>query len=127
MKETLSTIAERTGCSVTTVSRVLSGKAEKHRISQETIEKVLKDAREHNYSPSLIAQRERGKHLIYFVFLTVFGDFPDLRALRFDSWMALRTFSLRAALFMPTVTLSNEPSSPLMNDVPRPCSYSILS
>ena len=59
MKETLSTIAERTGCSVTTVSRVLSGKAEKHRISQKTIEKVLKDAREHNYSPSLIAQSLR--------------------------------------------------------------------
>ena len=59
MKETLSTIAERTGFSITTVSRVLSGKAEKHRISQDTIDKVLKDAREHNYSPSLIAQSLR--------------------------------------------------------------------
>ena len=45
-----------------------------------------------------------------------------LRALRLDSCMALRTFSLRAALLMPTVTLSNDPSSPLMKDVPRPCS-----
>ena len=45
--------------------------------------------------------------------------FFDLRLL---SWMALRTFSLRAALLIPTVTLSHDPSSPLMNDVPRPCS-----
>ncbi len=59
MKETLSSIAKRTGFSVTTVSRVLSGKAEQHRISPDTIEKVLKDAREHNYSPSLIAQSLR--------------------------------------------------------------------
>ena len=59
MKETLSSIAARTGFSITTVSRVLSGNAEKHRISQDTIEKVLKDAREHNYSPSLIAQSLR--------------------------------------------------------------------
>lgn len=59
MKEKLSSIAARTGFSVTTVSRVLSGNAEKHRISKETIEKVLKDAREHNYSPSLVAQSLR--------------------------------------------------------------------
>ena len=59
MKETLSSISQRTGFSITTVSRVLSGNAEKHRISRSTIEKVLKDAREHNYSPSLVAQSLR--------------------------------------------------------------------
>ena len=59
MKETLSSISQRTGFSITTVSRVLSGNAEKHRISKETIEKVLKDAREHNYSLSLVAQSLR--------------------------------------------------------------------
>ena len=59
MKETLSSISQRTGYSITTVSRVLSGNAEKHRISKKTIEKVLKDAREHNYSPSLVAQSLR--------------------------------------------------------------------
>lgn len=59
MKETLSSIAKRTGFSITTVSRVLSGNAEKHRICKKTIETVLKDAREHNYSPSLVAQSLR--------------------------------------------------------------------
>ena len=34
MKETLSTISQKTGFSVTTVSRVLSGQAEKYRISE---------------------------------------------------------------------------------------------
>lgn len=59
MKETLSTVAKRTGLSITTVSRILSGNAEKHRISKATCEKVLRDAREHNYTPSLIAQSLR--------------------------------------------------------------------
>lgn len=59
MKETLSSVAKRTGLSITTVSRVLGGNAEKHRISKATCEKVLKDAREHNYIPSLIAQSLR--------------------------------------------------------------------
>lgn len=59
MKETLSSIAKRTGFSITTISRVLSGNAEKHRISKKTIEKVLKDAREHNYTPSIVAQNLR--------------------------------------------------------------------
>ena len=49
-------------------------------------------------------------------------DLEDLEDLRLDSWMALRTFSLRAALLMPTVTLSKEPSSPEMKEVPLPLS-----
>ena len=59
MKETLSSIASRTGVSVTTVSRVLSGNAKKYRISKDTVKKVLNDARDCNYSPSLIAQSLR--------------------------------------------------------------------
>ena len=59
MKETLSSVAKRTGLSISTVSRVLSGNADKHRISKSTCEKVLKDAREHNYTPSLVAQSLR--------------------------------------------------------------------
>lgn len=34
MKETLTTISERTGFSITTISRVLSGKSKKYRISE---------------------------------------------------------------------------------------------
>lgn len=59
MKETLTTIARRIGCSTTTVSRVLSGKAEQCRISEETVLAVLKEARRCNYTPSATAQSLR--------------------------------------------------------------------
>lgn len=42
--------------SVTTVSRVLNGKAEKYRISLETEKRVLQYAKEHNYIPNKIAR-----------------------------------------------------------------------
>lgn len=41
MKETLAGLAAKTGFSITTISRVLSGKADQHRISPETREKNL--------------------------------------------------------------------------------------
>ncbi len=59
MKETLSTMAERLGYSATTISRVLSGKAEKYRISPDTVNAVLREARRCNYSPSVAAQSLR--------------------------------------------------------------------
>ncbi len=59
MKETLSNIAKRTGFSVTTISRVLSGNAEKYRISKKTAELITTDAKKHNYMPSGIAQSLR--------------------------------------------------------------------
>ncbi len=59
MKETLSNIAKRTGFSVTTISRVLSGNAEKYRISKKTAELITADAKNHNYMPSGIAQSLR--------------------------------------------------------------------
>lgn len=59
MKETISTMAERLGYSATTISRVLSGKAEKYRISPDTVNAVLREARRCNYSPSVAAQSLR--------------------------------------------------------------------
>lgn len=59
MKETLSSIAERIGFSITTISRVLSGNAEKYRISKATVDKVIAEAEACNYRPSLIAQSLR--------------------------------------------------------------------
>lgn len=59
MKETLSSIAERTGVSITTVSRVLSGNAEKYRISKSTVDRIMADAASCDYRPSLIAQSLR--------------------------------------------------------------------
>ena len=58
-KNNLAAISERTGYSVSTVSRVLSGKAEKYRISQKTIETVTEEARRCNYRPNLLAQSLR--------------------------------------------------------------------
>ena len=59
MKETLASMAARLGCSQTTISRVLNGKGEKYRISDDMVKRVLAEARRCNYSPSLVAQSLR--------------------------------------------------------------------
>ena len=59
MKESLSTIAKRTGVSITTVSRVLSGNAGKYRISKATEARIRAEAERCNYAPSLLAQSLR--------------------------------------------------------------------
>ena len=58
-KDTLLTISERTGYSISTVSRVLSGKGKNYRISQQTIDYITEVARSCNYTPNLIAQSLR--------------------------------------------------------------------
>lgn len=55
-KATLIGIAERTGFSVSTVSRALSGQAEKYRISKKAIEIISREAERCNYTPSLLAK-----------------------------------------------------------------------
>ena len=50
---TIASIADDLGISKSTVSRVLSGKG---RISEETRQKVLNYAEEHNYTPNLLAK-----------------------------------------------------------------------
>ena len=57
--DTLVSIARKCNCSVTTVSRVLSGKGQKYRISEKTVQRVLQEARESNYTPSLLAKSLR--------------------------------------------------------------------
>ena len=59
MKETLSTIATRTGLSITTVSRVLSGNADRYRISKDTQAKVIREARLCNYHSGAPARKGR--------------------------------------------------------------------
>ena len=58
-KNNLAAISERTGYSISTVSRVLSGKAEKYRISHAAVEKVTEEAHRCNYRPNLLAQSLR--------------------------------------------------------------------
>lgn len=59
MKPTLETIAERTGFSTSTVSRVLTGKAAAGRISEATAESIRNMAAELGYTPNLLAQNLR--------------------------------------------------------------------
>jgi len=49
-------LAEILGLSITTVSRVLNGKAKKYRIRAETQQRVLLAAREYNYVPNKLAR-----------------------------------------------------------------------
>lgn len=58
---TLQCIAERSGVSVTTISRVLSGQAERYRISKETEAAVRKIAKEVNFVPNQLARGLRLK------------------------------------------------------------------
>lgn len=55
-KVTLKTIAKELNLSVGTVSRVLNGKAKEFRISEKTVESVMAFAKEHNYTPNLVAK-----------------------------------------------------------------------
>jgi len=56
MAVTLRDIAEIAGVSVSTVSRVLNGKSEKHRISADTKQKVVSAAERLNYRPNQLAR-----------------------------------------------------------------------
>lgn len=52
MKASLRDIAEKTGVSITTISRVLNGKGDEFRISKETQKKIFHSAKELNYVPN---------------------------------------------------------------------------
>ena len=58
-KETLLTISRRTGFSVSTVSRALSGKGSSQRISQSTIDLIKAEAENCNYKTNLLAKSLR--------------------------------------------------------------------
>lgn len=58
---TIKNLAELANVSTTTVSRVLSGKAQKYRISKKTEEHVLQCARELDYAPNQLARALRLK------------------------------------------------------------------
>jgi DNA-binding LacI/PurR family transcriptional regulator len=67
-RATLQAVAERAGVSPSTVSLVLSGKADQRRIPQSTREKVWSAAEELNYAPNLLVRSlRRGRtHVISF-------------------------------------------------------------
>lgn len=55
-KESLLTISERTGYSISTISRVLNHQSEKYRISKKTVDIIIAEAKRCNYTPSLLAK-----------------------------------------------------------------------
>lgn len=59
MKETLSSISKRLGISTSTISRILSGKAQQFRIKEDTVAKVMEEVARCNYAPSTVAQSLR--------------------------------------------------------------------
>lgn len=63
MKEdvSLKTIAEKTGFSASTVSRVMNGRAREYRISEETEQLIVETSEELNYKPNPIAVNLRVK------------------------------------------------------------------
>lgn len=61
-KNTLTTISEATGFSVSTVSRVLSGKGRTYRISDRTIALIMAEAEKCHYTPDLIAKSLKTNH-----------------------------------------------------------------
>lgn len=58
-KSNIIDIAEKSGFSITTVSRVLNGKADKYRISKDTQQKIKSTAEELNYVPNEFARNLR--------------------------------------------------------------------
>lgn len=70
---TLRTIAQIVGCSDSTVSRVLSGKAAQYRISKKKQEEILKIAREQNFAPNPLARSLRTRET-----LTIGLVIPDI-------------------------------------------------
>lgn len=74
---TLRTIADRTGTSVSTVSRVLNGCARQYRISDKTAQRVLKVAADLDFTPNLLAKglRLRRTHTIGLVIPDIANPF----------------------------------------------------
>lgn len=58
-KNNIFSISERTGYSPSTVSRVLSGKAQKYRISQKAVAIITEEADRSHYRPNIVAQSLR--------------------------------------------------------------------
>ena len=54
-------IAENVKVSASTVSLIMSGRADEMRISKETQKKVLDEARKLNYQPNVYARRLRSR------------------------------------------------------------------
>lgn len=92
-KSNIVDIAEKSGFSITTVSRVLNGKADKYRISKATQQKIKSTAEELNYVPNEFARNlrtGRSKTIALIVpslknpFFAEMASFINLEARKYD-------------------------------------------
>jgi len=99
----LADIAELAGVSKSTVSFVLNGHAQKHRITAETVAKVQRIVEQHNYAPSLYA-RALKSNKTYTVGLVI----PDLANMGFANTAKALESLLRAAGYQLLIASSND-------------------
>lgn len=132
-KENLLSISKRTGFSISTVSRVLSGKGAQYRICQKTIDLITEEAKRCNYTPDLIAKSLRTKHtntigltvpsisnpffaILSSIIINLFKDYgynvllADSMENEQDEIMALQSFVSRKVDGIITVPVSTSPS-----------------
>lgn len=102
-KSNIKDLSEITGMSVSTISRVLNGKAKQFRISKKTQEKVLNAAKELNYVPNQIAVNlKRGKTK------TIALVIPSLSNPFFANMAAMVSLELRKQGYTTLISDSNE-------------------
>ncbi|GAL16728.1 sucrose operon repressor ScrR LacI family [Vibrio maritimus] len=102
----LADIAELAGVSKSTVSFVLNGHAEKHRINKETVARVLRVVDENNYSPSVYARALKSKKTQTFGLVI-----PDLTNMGFAAIAkSLEQLSLASGYQLLIASTDDDPS-----------------
>lgn len=103
---TLKDIAQQLNLTVTTVSRILLGQAQKYRLSKETAEKVLAAAKAANYRPNQTARALRTQRT-YTIGLIV----PDITDLFFSNIARIIENEARIKGYATILSDSNESTS----------------
>lgn len=95
-KTNLKTIAQDLGLSVGTVSRVLNGKAKEYRISDQTVDLVLKYASKSGYTPNLIAKglRDSKTYTIGLVIPDIANPFFSIMAKNIEKAASIANYSI---------------------------------
>lgn len=93
---TLKQIAKDLNVSVSTVSRILNGKAKKFRISDKTVESVLKYAEKVGYAPNLIAKGLQASQTftIGLMVPNIANSFFAVMAKNIEKWASKSSYSI---------------------------------
>jgi LacI family transcriptional regulator, galactose operon repressor len=144
---TITDIANELGLSVTTISRVLNGKADQYRIGKETQIRVKKLAEKHNYFPNQFAANLRSgksntialsipsisnpffariasdlnKELRHMEFMTIFNESDEDETTEADSLARLQSRNIEGLIIAPCGANSNELRKLHENGLPIVC------